>query len=522
MFSLCRRALIDTGLNNIGSSRLICQLPPRTFQANSTDEKQQTRTRFLPFHITCGHGSSNFGIQFVQFSRHKSTTTTMPLDFTVAKSQFVANLKDIHLADAKDAPAPIFWSGMLGLVPIVLPPLSFLLFGYSNSLATMQNNICRIYIIYWIFRQLNSQKFATQHYHQLSLNWVHSIAERSSQIRPNSSDLLGLSSANPGSLGPDLQLPVVRSGSPPISLLIIIPPPPSRPPRPPLNIPPRGSDVDSSILIGLFFITYEQNRLKVSSWLGQDRAFSKGWAASSSTMPARGRKKKSFWPKSSTEKPRYIIKAEVAALHDRISKSTDHSEFSEKINCLEQLISVIDKEKTEKSAKVDELEAELEESRLEEMTEVATQTMVDHDVIRINDDDPDSRRLEEFDKLQTELERLRILEISRCKEIMDLKASFQSKPLRSAQSIANLKAQLIEQQTTLEQVKTRTAQIVTNIAKELRPQKSFECTARNCRCSLRFILPVEFAASHVHGVVPQEDIVVAEVLQLRIELHDEI
>ncbi|BES95804.1 transmembrane protein 69 [Nesidiocoris tenuis] len=138
MFSLCRRALIDTGLNNIGSSRLICQLPPRTFQANSTDEKQQTRTRFLPFHITCGHGSSNFGIQFVQFSRHKSTTTTMPLDFTVAKSQFVANLKDIHLADAKDAPAPIFWSGMLGLVPIVLPPLSFLLFGYSNSLATMQ------------------------------------------------------------------------------------------------------------------------------------------------------------------------------------------------------------------------------------------------------------------------------------------------------------------------------------------------------------------------------------------------
>ncbi|BES95802.1 Hypothetical protein NTJ_08611 [Nesidiocoris tenuis] len=438
-------------------------------------------------------------------------------------------------------------------------------------------------------------------------------------------------------------------------------------------------------------------------------------------------------------------KAEVAALHDRISKSTDHSEFLEKINCLEQLISVIDKEKTEKSAKVDELEAELEkwkkavaeresaaqamaeqymnfheqeikrlkqeqeesakknelewrmsmdrilgecdeikklylemrsardstvekleaekqkiqelsrtnkvleekiaslkqqvsdleehilkgeqekddmrrqqrrtrlsdgsmrksrdagdnlatghcdqadfeklrdevcaakkrylelevtlktefesnvvalreendrlktqlrnyESRLEEMTEVATQTMVDHDVIRINDDDPDSRRLEEFDKLQTELERLRILEISRCKEIMDLKASFQMRlhekidelesklmpasqddleaakeqvksttsqyflgeiakireahqteienlqttkdqeihrlqselKLKSneAQSIANLKAQLIEQQTTLEQVKTRTAQIVTNIAKEFEQLKN--------------------------------------------------
>lgn len=50
------------------------------------------------------------------------------------------------------------------------------------------------------------------------------------------------------------------------------------------------------------------------------------------------------------------------------------------------------------------------------------------DVASVQNFDPtDARRLEDWDKLQAELERLRILEIERHEEIMNLKSSFQRK-----------------------------------------------------------------------------------------------
>lgn len=62
----------------------------------------------------------------------------IPPNIAEAKSQLLCSLKEIQLSDTKLAPKPIFWSGIAGLIPIVLPPVSFFLFGYSNLLATCQ------------------------------------------------------------------------------------------------------------------------------------------------------------------------------------------------------------------------------------------------------------------------------------------------------------------------------------------------------------------------------------------------
>lgn len=99
------------------------------------------------------HGSNDLRSDSDRYSSVKSTrkwdlrsfsrqsvrwNSTIPQDFAMAKSQLLEGLKGVKLKDAKDAPVPIFWTGVAGMVPIVVPPLTFLLFGYSQSLATIQ------------------------------------------------------------------------------------------------------------------------------------------------------------------------------------------------------------------------------------------------------------------------------------------------------------------------------------------------------------------------------------------------
>ncbi|KAF6206733.1 hypothetical protein GE061_017969 [Apolygus lucorum] len=89
----------------------------------------------------------------------------------IARTQLLTSLKEIKLSDTKHAPPPIFWSGVAGLVPIVLPPLSFLIFGYSHSLATVQMTFAAT-----ISAFLSGTKYGTHVAHVDSAQWSNVVA----------------------------------------------------------------------------------------------------------------------------------------------------------------------------------------------------------------------------------------------------------------------------------------------------------------------------------------------------------
>ena len=60
------------------------------------------------------------------------------LDFTNILNKSKQLFKEIQLSELANAPQPAFWYGISGLAPLVLPPLSFIIFGYSPFLAGAQ------------------------------------------------------------------------------------------------------------------------------------------------------------------------------------------------------------------------------------------------------------------------------------------------------------------------------------------------------------------------------------------------
>lgn len=67
-----------------------------------------------------------------------SVAKEFSLDFKHIAAQTKEIINNVKMTDLKEAPQPAFWYGFGGLVPFVLPSLSFLVFGYSPFLACAQ------------------------------------------------------------------------------------------------------------------------------------------------------------------------------------------------------------------------------------------------------------------------------------------------------------------------------------------------------------------------------------------------
>lgn len=75
---------------------------------------------------------------YVSVGEKKSKQFNVPVNFQDILRQSKQLIKDVHLSELNKAPLPAFWFGFGGLAPFVLPPLSFLLFGYSPMLGALQ------------------------------------------------------------------------------------------------------------------------------------------------------------------------------------------------------------------------------------------------------------------------------------------------------------------------------------------------------------------------------------------------
>uniref|UniRef100_A0A0A9WGZ0 Transmembrane protein 69 n=2 Tax=Lygus hesperus TaxID=30085 RepID=A0A0A9WGZ0_LYGHE len=164
MFSLCCRSLKGNGLNTIYSAARITSIhPSRTLHSYEKSARDCDSFKNAKDHLKS---------KSVPHRRNEIRwNSTFPPDFAVARTQLLESLKDIKLSDTKHAPPPIFWSGVAGLVPIVLPPLSFLVFGYSDSLATVQMTFAAT-----ISAFLSGTKYGTHVAHVDSAQWSNVVA----------------------------------------------------------------------------------------------------------------------------------------------------------------------------------------------------------------------------------------------------------------------------------------------------------------------------------------------------------
>ncbi|XP_014271675.1 transmembrane protein 69 [Halyomorpha halys] len=73
---------------------------------------------------------------YVSVGERKGKNFNIPVNDIMQQSKQL--LKDVKLSELHNAPLPAFWYGFGGLAPFVLPPLSFILFGYSPFLGAVQ------------------------------------------------------------------------------------------------------------------------------------------------------------------------------------------------------------------------------------------------------------------------------------------------------------------------------------------------------------------------------------------------
>ncbi|CAH1404682.1 unnamed protein product [Nezara viridula] len=75
---------------------------------------------------------------YVSVGERKSKNFNIPVNFSDILKQSKQLLRDVQLSELNNAPLSAFWYGFGGLAPFVLPPLSFIIFGYSPFLGALQ------------------------------------------------------------------------------------------------------------------------------------------------------------------------------------------------------------------------------------------------------------------------------------------------------------------------------------------------------------------------------------------------
>lgn len=75
---------------------------------------------------------------YVSVGGSKIGNFNIPVNFNEILKQSKQLMRDVKLSELKQAPLPAFWYGFSGLAPFVLPPVSYLFFGYSSILGCLQ------------------------------------------------------------------------------------------------------------------------------------------------------------------------------------------------------------------------------------------------------------------------------------------------------------------------------------------------------------------------------------------------